>query len=93
MQFDWTLNQPGALEFQHHWKTGAQVVRGIKCGVYTNKHEVCFMIHIALKEMDIYLWYLDSGYSRHMIGGRSLFKTFELKKGGNVYLMMEANLK
>ena len=34
--------------------------------------------------MDICLWYLDSGCSRHMTGDRSLFKVFESKKGGNV---------
>ena len=28
--------------------------------------------------------YLDSGFSRHMTRDRSLFKTFEPKKGGNV---------
>ena len=32
--FDWTLNWPWALEFEHHWGTGVWVVRGIKCGVY-----------------------------------------------------------
>ena len=50
----------------------------------TNKHEVCFMMHIALRVMDTCLWYLDSGCSRHMTGDRSLFKTFEQKMGGNV---------
>ena len=33
-QSDWALNQPWALEFQHHWGTGARVVRGTKCGVH-----------------------------------------------------------
>ena len=50
----------------------------------TNKHEVCFMMHFALKVMDTCLWYLDSGCSRHMTGDSTLFKTFEPKKGGNV---------
>ena len=31
------LNQPWVLEFQHHWGTGARVVRGTKCGVYNRK--------------------------------------------------------
>ena len=31
---DWALNQPWPLEFQHHWGTGGQVVRGTECGVY-----------------------------------------------------------
>ena len=35
LTFDWALNQPWALEFGYHWRTGAQVVRGIKCDVYT----------------------------------------------------------
>ena len=48
------------------------------------KHEVCFMMKSAFKVMDTCLWYLDSGYSRHMTGDRSLFKVFESKKGGNV---------
>ena len=31
---NWTLNQPCALEFQHHQGTGARVIRGTKCNVY-----------------------------------------------------------
>ena len=50
----------------------------------SSKHEVYFMMKSAFKVMDICLWYLDSGYSRHVIGDRSLFKVFESKKGGNV---------
>ena len=50
----------------------------------SSKHEVCFMMKSTFKVMDTGLWYLDSGCSRHMIGDRSLFKTFESKKGGNV---------
>ena len=50
----------------------------------SSKHEVCFMMKFAFKVMDICLWYLNSGYSRHMTGDWSLFKVFESKKGGNV---------
>ena len=50
----------------------------------SSKHEVCFMMKPAFKVMDTCLWYLDSGYSRHMTGDRSLFKVFESKKCGNV---------
>ena len=50
----------------------------------TNKHEVCFVMHSALKVIDTCLWYLDSGCSRHMTRDKTLFKTFEPKKGGNV---------
>ena len=34
----------------------------------SSKHEVCFMMKFAFKVMDTCLWYLDSGYSRHMTG-------------------------
>ena len=50
----------------------------------SSKHEVCFMMKFAFKVIGTCLWYLDSGYSRHMTGHRSLFKVFESKKGGNV---------
>ena len=50
----------------------------------SSKHEVCFMMKSTFKVMDTCLWYLDSGYSRHVIGDRSLFKVFKSKKGGNV---------
>ena len=33
-QSDWALNQPWTLEFLHHWRMGARVVRGTKCSVY-----------------------------------------------------------
>ena len=50
----------------------------------SSKHEMCFMMKSAFKVMDTCLWYLDSGCLRHMTGDRSLFKTLESKKGGNV---------
>ena len=50
----------------------------------SSKHEVCFMIKSTFKVMDTCLWYLDSGYLRHMTGDWSLFKVFKSKKGGNV---------
>ena len=50
----------------------------------SSKHEVCFMMKSAFKVMDTCLWFLDSGYFRHMNGDPSLFKVFESKKGGNV---------
>ena len=50
----------------------------------SSKHNVCFMMNSAFKVMDTCLWYLNSGYSRHMILDQSLFKVFESKKGGNV---------
>ena len=42
------------------------------------------MMKSTFKVMDICLWYLDSGCSRHMTGDCSLFKVFESKKDGNV---------
>ena len=48
------------------------------------KHEVCFMMKSTFKVMDTCLWYLDSGYLKHMTGDQSLFKVFVSKKGGNV---------
>ena len=50
----------------------------------SSKHEVCFMMKSTFKVMDTCLWYLDSGYSRHVTRDRSLLKVFEFKKGGNV---------
>lgn len=32
------------------------------------------------------MWYLESGYSRHMIGDKSKVNSLELKRGGNVTL-------
>ena len=52
----------------------------------TNKHEVCFMMHNALKVMNTFLWYLDSECSRHMTRDRSLFKKFKPKKGWQCYI-------
>ena len=49
-----------------------------------NKHVVCFKMHSAFKVLNTYLWYLDSGCSRHMTGDRTLFKEFESKKTENV---------
>jgi len=50
----------------------------------SSMREVCFMMKSAFKVMDTYLWYLESGCSRHMTGDHFLFKVFESKKCGNV---------
>ena len=43
---------------------------------------VCYTTLTVLKVRDTYLWYLDSGCSRHIIGNKVLFKTlFEGKIG------------
>ena len=52
--------------------------------ILSSKHEVFFMMKSTFKVMDTCLWYLDSSYSQHMTGDRSLFKVFESKKCGNV---------
>ena len=35
---------------------------------FSSKHKVCFMMKSVFKVMDTCLWYVESGYSRHMIG-------------------------
>ena len=57
----------------------------------SSKHEVCFMMKFAFKVMDTWLWYLDSGCSRHMAGDRSLFKVLSLKRVAMSLLVMGAN--
>ena len=43
---------------------------------------LCYTALTGLKALNSYLWYLDSGCSRHMIGNKGLFKTlFEGKIG------------
>ena len=44
----------------------------------------CLFAHTALKVFNFCLWYLDSSCSRHMIGDKSLFKTFKEKEDGFV---------
>ena len=34
----------------------------------SSKHDVCFMMKFTFKVMDMCLWHLDSGCSRHMTG-------------------------
>lgn len=40
----------------------------------------CLVVHTALKMLDTCLLYLDSGYSRHMTGDKSIFKTLRGKE-------------
>ena len=63
-------------------KGGSPKVR--KMWVRTGERNTCHVAHIALKTRDTYVWYLDSGCSRHMSGDRSLFKTVEEYKCGTV---------
>ena len=41
----------------------------------------CLFMHTSLKVFNSCLWYLDSGCSHHMIGDKSLFKSFKEKVG------------
>ena len=66
--------------FVHKWQMRENTIPTY----LSSKHEVCFMTKSTFKVMDMCLWYLDSGCSRHITGDRSLFKVFESKKGGNV---------
>lgn len=45
-------------------------------GIITcDDNNVCYTALTALKARDSCLWYLYSGYSRHMTGNKALFKT------------------
>ena len=74
------LRRVKVQSFVHKWQMGENTIP-IDLSF---KHEVCFMMKSAFKVMDMCLWYLDSGCSRHIAGNRSLFKVFESKKGANV---------
>jgi hypothetical protein len=44
---------------------------------------LCLVAHTALKILDTCLWYLDSGYSKHMAGDKTL-KEVQIGKGGRI---------
>ena len=44
----------------------------------------CLFVHTSLKVFNSYLWYLDSGCSRHMIGDKALSKSLKEKVGDYV---------
>ena len=44
---------------------------------YAEVYAPNIVVHIALKVLDMCLWYLDRGWSRYMTGDKSLFKTLE----------------
>jgi hypothetical protein len=53
--------------------------------VWVKKEDnLCLVIHTALKILDICLWYLDSGCSKHMTGDKTLLKEVQMGKGGRI---------
>ena len=52
----------------------------ITCG----DNYVCYTVLTALKAHNSCFWYLDSGYSKHMIGNKILLKTLFERKIGTV---------
>ena len=66
--------------FAHKWQLREKTIPTN----LSSKREVCFMMKSVFKVMDICLWYLNNGCSRHMTGDCSFFKVLEPKKGGNV---------
>jgi hypothetical protein len=48
------------------------------------ENNLCLVAHTALKILDTCLWYLDSGYSKHMIGDKTLLKEVQMDKGGRI---------
>ena len=60
-------------------------VDNLKKRIQSNKsmenEDKFLFVHIYLKVFNSCLWYLDSGCSHHMIGDKSLFKSFKEKVG------------
>jgi len=53
--------------------------------VWVKKEDnLCLVFHTAMKILDTYLWYLDSGCSKHMKGDKSLLKEVQMGKGGRI---------
>jgi hypothetical protein len=45
---------------------------------------LCLVAHTALKVLDTCLWYLNSAFSKHMTGDRSLIKDIQMARGGRI---------
>ena len=58
------LRRVKVKSFVHKWQMSENTIPTD----LSSKYEVCFMMKSAFKVMDTYLWYLNSGYLRHMIG-------------------------
>jgi len=51
--------------------------------VWVKKEDnLCLVAHTALKILDICLWYLDSGFSKHMTRDKTLLKEVYMGEGG-----------
>ena len=83
LEFDWALNKPWALEFQHHWRTGARVVRGIKCDVYT----------IWSKNLSAQIVYLKETNSIRLSSTKSLLVVNEILSGPMIIVFKSGHFK
>jgi len=45
---------------------------------------LCLVAYTALKILDTFLWYLDSGCSKHMKGDKTLLKDVQMGRGGRI---------
>jgi hypothetical protein len=45
---------------------------------------LCLVTHTALKILNTCLWYLDSSYSKHMTGDKTLLNEVQMGKGGRI---------
>jgi hypothetical protein len=53
--------------------------------VWVKKEDnLCLVAHTALTVLDTCLWYLDSGYSKHMTGDKTLLKKIKLGRAGKI---------
>ena len=79
LKSNWALNWPWALEFEHHWGTGVQVVRGTKCGVYRmrRKYPQQFQTQPLLGKQE--LDYLQTSWPRPLVAKSSQIKSPSLK--------------
>jgi hypothetical protein len=74
-----TLNEKISVLANNKKKTSKQV--------WVKKEDnLCLVAHTVLKILDTCLWYLDSGYSKHMTGDETLLKEVHMGKGGKNHL-------
>jgi hypothetical protein len=72
-----TPNEQRSVLANNHKKSSKQV--------WVKKEDnLCLVSHTALKILDTCLWYLDSGWSKHMTGDKTLLKEVQMGKGGRI---------